>query len=93
MLYCVLGINSLCCILVHCGLLQVGCVAFQMVEQLEFAKLFGVAQIDSLFEEILLSGRKLSLSLTHTHTHTHISPAISKIVLVKCYYRDSTVVL
>ena len=38
-------------------------ITWQMIEQIQFAKLFGVARIDSLLQEMLLGGE---LTLPHT---------------------------
>jgi hypothetical protein len=32
-------------------------ITWQMIEQIQFAKLFGVARIDSLLQEMLLGGK------------------------------------
>lgn len=36
-------------------------ITWQMIEQIQFAKLFGVAKIDSLLQEMLLGGELLSI--------------------------------
>ena len=37
-------------------------IAAQMVEQLQFARLFGVAKVDNLLQEMLLGGRVIKLN-------------------------------
>lgn len=36
-------------------------ITWQMIEQIQFAKLFGVAHIDSLLQEMLLGGKRLHI--------------------------------
>jgi hypothetical protein len=35
-------------------------ITWQMIQQIEFAKMFGVAHIDSLLQEMLLGGKQIS---------------------------------
>lgn len=35
--------------------------AWQMIEQIQFAKLFGQARIDNLLQEMLLGGKRLTV--------------------------------
>ena len=39
-------------------------ITWQMIEQIQFAKLFGVARIDNLLQEMLLGGTVLSFSVS-----------------------------
>lgn len=38
-------------------------ITWQMIEQIQFAKIFGVAHIDSLLQEMLLGGKWILLTL------------------------------
>lgn len=45
-------------------------ITWQMIEQIQFAKLFGVAHIDSLLQEMLLGGEKCYIIPSHMYTQT-----------------------
>lgn len=48
-------------------------ITWQMIEQIQFAKLFGVAHIDSLLQEMLLGGRffEKALFIIFPHWYLH----------------------
>ncbi|XP_019629636.1 PREDICTED: hepatocyte nuclear factor 4-gamma-like isoform X9 [Branchiostoma belcheri] len=49
-------------------------ITWQMIEQIQFAKLFGVAKIDNLLQEMLLGGASTD-NPPHPATHPHLDPA------------------
>ncbi|XP_078607056.1 hepatocyte nuclear factor 4-gamma-like isoform X11 [Branchiostoma floridae x Branchiostoma japonicum] len=48
-------------------------ITWQMIEQIQFAKLFGVAKIDNLLQEMLLGGASTD-NPPHPATHPHLDP-------------------
>lgn len=52
-------------------------ITWQMIEQIQFAKLFGVAHIDSLLQEMLLGGEN------HLNIFIHISVSQAKFVFLE----------
>lgn len=42
-------------------------ITWQMIEQIQFAKIFGVAHIDSLLQEMLLGGKWILLILNYSN--------------------------
>lgn len=53
-------------------------ITWQMIEQIQFAKLFGVAHIDSLLQEMLLGGAYIllfhSFSRIHSKQKLNVAP-------------------
>ncbi|MGH0124967.1 UNVERIFIED_CONTAM: hypothetical protein FKN15_005518 [Acipenser sinensis] len=59
-------------------------ITWQMIEQIQFVKLFGMAKIDNLLQEMLLSGTVNDAIHTHHPVHPHLAqnPLTGQTVLV-----------
>ncbi|XP_069587603.1 hepatocyte nuclear factor 4-gamma isoform X1 [Ranitomeya imitator] len=59
-------------------------ITWQMIEQIQFVKLFGMVKIDSLLQEMLLGGASAESNHMHHLTHPHISqdPLLGQTLLV-----------
>ncbi|XP_006634664.1 hepatocyte nuclear factor 4-gamma isoform X1 [Lepisosteus oculatus] len=59
-------------------------ITWQMVEQLQFVKLFGLAKVDSLLQEMLLGGTAAEPTHFHHPVHPHVAqdPLTGQTVLI-----------
>ncbi|XP_073406725.1 hepatocyte nuclear factor 4-gamma isoform X2 [Dendrobates tinctorius] len=59
-------------------------ITWQMIEQIQFVKLFGMVKIDSLLQEMLLGGASAESNHVHHLTHPHIAqdPLLGQTLLV-----------
>ncbi|KAM4029083.1 hepatocyte nuclear factor 4-gamma [Anomaloglossus baeobatrachus] len=59
-------------------------ITWQMIEQIQFVKLFGMVKIDNLLQEMLLGGASAESNHMHHLTHSHISqdPLVGQTLLV-----------
>ncbi|XP_073535561.1 hepatocyte nuclear factor 4-gamma isoform X3 [Phyllobates terribilis] len=59
-------------------------ITWQMIEQIQFVKLFGMVKIDNLLQEMLLGGASAESNHMHHLTHPHISqdPLVGQTLLV-----------
>lgn len=59
-------------------------ITWQMIEQIQFVKLFGMVKIDNLLQEMLLGGSSAESNHMHHLTHPHISqdPLVGQTLLV-----------
>lgn len=55
-------------------------ITWQMIEQIQFAKLFGVARIDNLLQEMLLGGPYFVANNNHFNLKVSKATLISKII-------------
>jgi hypothetical protein len=58
-------------------------ITWQMIEQIQFAKLFGVARIDSLLQEMLLGGK---FQVTENHEKFALDTLISSVRLEASFF-------
>ncbi|XP_068090935.1 hepatocyte nuclear factor 4-gamma isoform X2 [Hyperolius riggenbachi] len=59
-------------------------ITWQMIEQIQFVKLFGMVKIDNLLQEMLLGGLTTESSHIHHPIHTHIAqdPIVGQTLLI-----------
>ncbi|XP_061457584.1 hepatocyte nuclear factor 4-gamma isoform X2 [Rhineura floridana] len=57
-------------------------ITWQMIEQIQFVKLFGMVKIDSLLQEMLLGGSSNDASNLHPHPHLAQDPLTGQTVLI-----------